>query len=309
MVKALFSLATKDPAVADQHRDSGAWIPLAAAANAEIACQLREKAEQAFFGIDIPLMSGRVGASPLAGSHSEASTLRVARRLDVVSRMAYTIPETGVPGICPQLNEKLAAVWRALNVNSVPTATTPACGLPVNGPPTSTPMSTDTAVVLDYLPLLLRFICLHRGALATKAASPLIAKQPSQEQVKLLVLLVSIALHSTIAEQQRLAAQVLDVVATLVDDITEEARAACARCLKDKMRDSRVNYLFGTMHTLVGPDEGGGGGGSLQLVKEGKGVIGDWKAKQWELLEGGADTSLNLGLFQCREGILKGGPL
>jgi mediator of RNA polymerase II transcription subunit 12 len=306
IVKALFSLATRDPAVADQEAASGAWVPLAAAAGVEIACPLREKAEQAFFGVDVPLWSGRVGASPLAGSHPEASILRAARHLDVVSKMAYTIPETGAPGICSQLNEKLAAVWRALNVNNVPTAATPASGSQMNGPPTSTAMSTDPPVILDYLPLLLRFVCLHREALASKAISPLLAKQPSQEQVKLLVLLVSIALHSTISEQQHLAAQVLDVVATLVDGITEEARAACARCLKDKMRDCRVNYLFGTMNTLVGPEDGGS---ALQLVKEGKGVVGDWKVKQWELLEGGADTSLNLGLFQCREGSLKGGLL
>jgi hypothetical protein len=57
------------------------------------------------------------------------------------------------------------------------------------------------------------------------------------------------------------------------------------------------------MNTLVGTEEGGT---SLQLVKEGKGVIGEWKVKQWELLEGGADTSLNLSLFHCRVGIAKG---
>jgi hypothetical protein len=220
--------------------------------------------------------------------------------------MAYTIAEAGATGICSQLNEKLAGVWRALNINHGPSATTPASGLQVNGPPTSTPLSTDTRAVLNYLPLLLRFVCLHRGALATKPVSPLLSKQPSQEQVKLLVLLVSIALHSAISEQHQLVAQVVDVVATLVDDITDEARAACARYLKDKMRDSRVNYLFGTMNTLAGLDEGGA---SLQLVKEGKGMVGDWKIKQWELLEGGADTSLNLGLFQCRQGTLKGRPL
>jgi hypothetical protein len=230
----------------------------------------------------------------------------VARHLDIISKMAYTIPEVGALGICPQLNEKFAAVWRALNINNVPSATTPASGSQLNIPPISTPMSTDAALVLDYLPLLLRFVCLHHRSLITKVTSPLGGKPPQQDQVKLLILLVCIALHGTISEQQKLAAHVFDVVATLVDEMSEEARATCARCLKDKMRDGRVNFLFGTMNTLVGSEESGS---SLQLVKEGKVVIGEWKVKQWELLEGGADTSLNLGLFQCREGTRKGGTI
>jgi mediator of RNA polymerase II transcription subunit 12 len=303
IVDALFSLAAKDTDVEEETVASDAWVPLARAVHRGIAFQLRERAEEAFFAVDLPMLSGRPGASPLAGQSPGASILRVARHLDIISKMAYTIPETGAVGVCPQLNEKLAGVWRALNVNNVATATTPAPGSHLNVPPTLTPLSTDTAVVLDYLPLLLRFVCLHRGALTTKAASPLVAKQAAQDQVKLLVLLVCIALHPTIAEQHSLAAHVLDVVATLIDDMTEEARCAVARCLKDKMRDARVNFLFGTMNTLIGPEEGGG---SLQLVKEGKGVIGEWKVKQWELLEGGADASLNLGLFQCRVGTMKG---
>jgi mediator of RNA polymerase II transcription subunit 12, fungi type len=303
IVDALFSLAAKDADVEDENVASDAWVPLARAVNKGIASQLRERAEEAFFAVDLPLLSGRPGASPLAGQSSGASILRAARHVDIVSKMAYTIPETGALGMCPQLNEKLAAVWRALNIINVPTATTPAPGSHLNVPPTATPMSTDTVLMLDYLPLLLRFVCLHRGALTTRVASPLVPKQPAQDQVKLLVLLACIALHPTISEQHSLAAHVFDVAATLVDDMTEEARCAAARCLKDKMRDAQVNFLFGTMNTLIGPEEGGG---SLQLVKEGKGVIGEWKVKQWELLEGGADASLNLGLFQCRVGTMKG---
>jgi mediator of RNA polymerase II transcription subunit 12, fungi type len=302
IVDALFSLATKDPTDEGNGMSSDAWLPLAAAVNKEIACQLRERAEQAFFAVNLPLSSSRPGASPLV-SHSEASIIRAARNLHAVSKMAYTIPEAGDLAVCSQLNEKLTVVWRTLNINSVPTATTPVSGSYLNVPPNSTPSSTDATLLFDYLPLLLRFACLHRGALSTKVASPLTGKQPHQDHVKILVLLACIALHPTVSEYHKLVGHVFDVMATLVDNISEEARAICARCLKDKMRDPRVNYLFGTMNTLVGTEEGSS---SLQLVKEGKGVIGEWKVKQWELLEGGADTSLNLSLFQCRVGIAKG---
>jgi mediator of RNA polymerase II transcription subunit 12, fungi type len=302
IVDALFSLAAKDPADEDNVVSADAWLPLAAAVNKELACQLRERAEKAFFAVNLPLSSSRPGASPLVG-HSDASIIRVARHLHIVSKMAYTIPEIGDLAICSQLNEKLAAIWRALNVNNVPTATTPASGSYLNAPPSSTPSSTDVTLLLDYLPLLLRFACLHRGSLSAKVTSPLAGKQSHQDNVKLLVLLACIALHPTVSEHHKLAGNVFDVMATLVDNTSEEVRAICARCLKDKMRDPRVNYLFGTMNTLVGTEEGAS---SLQLVKEGKGVIGEWKVKQWELLEGGADTSLNLSLFQCRVGIAKG---
>jgi mediator of RNA polymerase II transcription subunit 12 len=302
MVDALFSLATKDPADEDNGVPSEAWLPLAVAMSKELACQLRERAEQAFFAVNLPLSSSRPGASPSVG-HSEASIIRAARHLHVVSKMAYTILEAGDLVVCSQLNEKLAVVWRALNVNNVPTATTPVSGSYLNIPSNSTPSSADAALLFDYLPLLLRFACLHRGALSTKVTSPLVGKQPPQDHVKLLILLASIALHPTVSEHPKLVGHIFDVVATLVDNISDEARAICARCLKDKMRDPRVNYLFGTVNTLVGTEEGGS---SLQLVKEGKGVIGEWKVKQWELLEGGTDTSLNLSLFQCRVGIAKG---
>jgi mediator of RNA polymerase II transcription subunit 12 len=305
IVDALFSLATKTTVVEDSAVASDAWLPLATAVNKGTACQLRERAEQAFFTVNLPLLSSRPGASSLGG-HLEASILCVTRHLDVVSKMAYTIPETGDVGIWSQVNEKLAAVWRALNVNNVPTATTPVSVSHLNVPPASTPMSTDAGLLIDYVPLLLRFVCLHRGALTSKATSPLAGKQPQQDQVKLLVLLVCIALHPTVSEEPNLVGHIFDVVATLVDGISEEARSTCARCLKDKMRDARVNFMFGTMNTLVGSEEGGG---SLQLVKEGKGVIGEWKVKQWELLEGGADTSLNLALFQCRVGGVTGAPV
>ena len=305
IVDALFSLTAKDPVAEDDVVPSDSWLPLATAVNRGVACQLRERAEQAFFAVNLPLSSSRAGASPFVG-HSETSIIQLTRHLNVVSKMGYTILETGDLAICSQLTEKFAAMWRALNINNVPTATTPASGSNLNIPPTSTPSSTDATLLLDYLPLLLRFSCLHRGALTTKLTSTLAGKQPQQDQVKLLVLLVSIALHPTVSEQHDLVGYVFDVVAILVDDITEEARASCARCLKDKMRDARVNYLFGTMNTLTGTEEAGH---SLQLLKEGKGVIGDWNVKQWELLEGGADTSLNLGLFQCRIGNGKGGQM
>ena len=304
IVDALFYLAAKDPIVEDDFVPSDVWLPLATAVSKGLAYQFRERAEQAFFAVNLPFLSGRPGASPMTG-HPEASITIVARHLNIISKMAYTIPEIGHLSICSQLNEKLTAVWRALNGNHVPSATTPASGSYLNAPPTSAPSSPDVNMLLDYLPLLLRLACLHRGSLIAKLTLATAAKQP-QDHNKLLILLVSIALHPTISERNEIVSYIFDVVATLVDDISEEARAACARCLKDKMRDARVNFLFGTLNTLAGSDEAGS---SLQLVKEGKGVIGEWKVKQWELLEGGADTSLNLGLFQCRVGNAKGSHL
>ena len=302
IVDALLSLA-----VAGSNEDIGSqarWVPLVASVGADIARRVREKAEHAFFSLGIPLVQGRPGASPLFGQPEDIIT-EAAKYVDVVAKTAYTISDTADAIICAQLNDKLAQVWRALNVQH-PAPGTPLPGLHLNLPqtPTAAAPLSDTQSLCTYLPLVLRLTCLHRRSSSNNEGATPINKQSQQNQVKLCVLLVSIALHPGLTGQTELTSHILDVVATLVDGLTDDVRAWCARGLRDKMKDSRIAFLFGNMNTLTTLE---GAGHVLQLVKEGKGVIGDWKPKQWEILESnGTETSLNLGLFQARAGNRKG---
>jgi len=93
----------------------------------------------------------------------------------------------------------------------------------------------------------------------------------------------------------------LFVAATLVDDLSDEARMLCARFLKDKMRDVRVQFLFGSVNAM-GSVMGAEIGAGLQMVREGRGPVGEWKPKQWEVLEGGVEPWVGLGLFGARKG-------
>ena len=166
---------------------------------------------------------------------------------------------------------------------------------------------------LDHLKYLLQLACVKRPS--SSGGLVVSSKQSQQEQLKLVALILSIALHpvfsSTSIFTEKSSAEkanycidlAFDVAATLVDGISEESQRFCARILKDKFKDSRVKWLLGSVNSF-GSDRAQEVSHGLQMVKEGRGVVGSWQPKVWDMMESTSgregDTSLALGLFGAR---------
>ena len=276
--------------------DSNHWPMLFSVLDADAARRVREKAEEAFFVITPTFGGVRPGVSSLMVM-SHADLQMASKLLDIVGKTSHTI-SSGIPNIASRLIDRFGAILRYLG------------GTPTSAliPASVMPSAEISSILVAYLPLLLRMTCLHRSAFSPTtvsiSASPpapnsAMNKQIQQEQVKILVLLSSIALQPALAAApyKNIVSHVLDVAASLVDEVADDMRTLCCRVLKDKMRDPRMHFLFGRMNVVV---EIGSPGNGLQIVRDGKGVVGEWRIKQWELLEGGAEASLSLSLFQSR---------
>jgi hypothetical protein len=230
--------------------------------------------------------------------------------LRVISQTAYSIPAGGVQATFPTLIERFAVVLRGLIAVKVP-ASHDNVKQPTSHP--ASPMEESTTGNLEhltaYLTVLLQMTSIHRGACVSRAeplSSPTAPpKQNQQDLVKMLVLLTNIALHPLLDGVPGVVSHIFDVAATIVDDASDDVRMLCARILKDKMRDPRAEYLFGSANNNKGivagqenPQSGWTTDG-LQIVKDGK-RVGEYRARNWEMLEGGADTSISLSLFDTR---------
>ncbi len=223
--------------------------------------------------------------------------------------MTPSTPVTSAPPVIPGLN--------APSTSMVPpqaVATTSTLAAVAND---STNGACPTAC-LRSLKYMLQMVCLQRPSLLAAGRAGTNGKQGQSEQVQLLVRLASIATHPAMTaastqqankDQQTMANDVIhstfDIIATIVDEVSDDVNMMCAKLLKDKLHDGRVRYLFGTIN-MLGSAQVQDMGHGLQLVKEGKGVIGDWKPRMWEVLDNGHgkenETSLGLGLFGARYG-------
>ena len=211
-----------------------------------------------------------------------------------------------------QLIEKVSLIHRMLSNTSTfavsPMATStpiPGLGLTPAAPTPSLPSPDTIAIVSQYLPLLLRMTCLQR--LSTNTSPAILTKGAQQEHIKLAVLLTTLALHPTLKSTE-MPSRILAVVSTLVTQpqFTEEMHLYCAKLLKDKLRDPRVMFLFGSVN-LCGSASVKDVGEGLQLHKESTaGRVGEWKTwvRDWEVIEpsGGGEGSswVGLGLFEAR---------
>lgn len=170
---------------------------------------------------------------------------------------------------------------------------------------------------LEHLELIARVASMKAGSFgsqvnATNSASP---KQVQTEQMKILALLASIATQPVLTQllqsdmenrQKKLIREcmsfTLDVAARIADDLSEEARGQCAKVLKEKIRDERILWLVGSMNMNAVFQNAAGQG--LSIMHESKGYMGEFRPKQWEMLESGGgkegDTCLGLGLFGAK---------
>ena len=162
--------------------------------------------------------------------------------------------------------------------------------------------------------MFLRMISM-KASTFTVSTSTTLAKALQNEQIKLIALLASIATQPLLAQlsqstfddtsRTRIQSTIsfaLDVAARLADDLPEEARILCTKILKDRMRDERIQWLVGSMNTTASFN--GAAGHGLVMMHDSKGYMGDYKPKQWEMLESGggkdSDTCLGLGLFGAK---------
>jgi hypothetical protein len=302
----------------------------------EVATLIRHKVENEFLEASPKLPPGKA-TSPLAAVFP-GETQQLA---SIIERAFQVCRKDTVPsvGFMSQLIDRLSLYFKSLAYASVgPSAPNTAAhpAIPgISGPSTAmnTPQmaaapSTPTTSAsehassvcslpcLSYLKYMLQMVCLQRPALILAGRNGPNSKQGQSEQVQLLVRLASIATHPVMVaaskqqgnrEQQALAKDVIlsmfDIIATIIDEVSDEVNMMCGKLLKDKLQDGRVRYLFGSI-SMLGSVQVQDMGQGLQLTKEGKGIIGEWKPRMWEVLNSGSgkenETSLGLGLFGAR---------
>ncbi|ETN46913.1 uncharacterized protein HMPREF1541_01102 [Cyphellophora europaea CBS 101466] len=197
--------------------------------------------------------------------------------------------------------------------------------------------------IIDYFRVLLNLLCLQRPAPPAASDAKAAPSKTNQEYVRVLSYLAFIATHPAFllpsttfpaspALQQR-AREVVDfaydVMATFVDDLSEESRILCSRILKDRLTEgatgpayaavkesqARLRWLFGSINAMGSDMPSAEEMGKGLLVKrsvpgggaDGKGAaetVKDWKPRIWEVLEsqgrGDGEVSVGLGLFGAR---------
>lgn len=208
----------------------------------------------------------------------KSSSLETAKLyLAIVEKLAYSIPETGVPSVVPVIVDKMDALLHRLvtmqtNFNS----------LTVNNRGASTAHLVQARLTFErslafWFSALLRMVVMHRAAFSSGSS---LAPKPQgvQEQTRLLVSIFCVSLarlpdnvlrlfpaadyfpHRVPSEGYRpcpgilLQTHALDVAASLIDVFPDESRQHCARFLKEKcppfiqyQNDLRFLYLLGPM--------------------------------------------------------------
>lgn len=235
---------------------------------------------------------------------------------------------------------------------SVASPSTPSLGVQNFGGnlPPSSPMDIQSRplpnTIVDYFRILLNLICLQRAPAKKTDAPPQVKTAAhSAENVRILAYVAHIATHPSFLlsrttfpnspQLQQRSREVVDyaydVMATFVDDLTDEGRMLCAKILRDRIVDgpsgipasglalvkesqSRLRWLFGSVNAMGSDMPSAEELGQGLLVKrtvdgkavngEPKTVLSDWKPRTWEVLEsqGRADgeVSLGLGIFGAR---------
>lgn len=285
------------------------WTALLPAAGPEAAHYVRTRAEEAFFASLPPFLQSRSIMAPFESSNHVLET--ATKFLEITFATGDAVAGQCASSTMAQLIEKFSLAHRTLShMNAIavsPMATsTPIPGLGLTpAAPTPGLASPDTvAAVSQWLLLLLRMTCLQRLSSDTNLA--MLTKAAQQEHIKLAIVLSTLALHPALKATD-MSSRILAVVSTLIThpQFTDEMHNYCARLLKDKMRDVRVLFLFGSVN-MCGSASVQDVGEGLQLHKEGTGRVGEWKqwVRNWEVIEpsGGGEGSswVGLGMFDAR---------
>jgi hypothetical protein len=266
----------------------------------------------------------------------------------LVDKLQYFLKFLGPSGSIPQVSSPAASQKLAAASPSTPSlANIPSISSQLNpSSPAETSGRHVPDTIIDYFRILLNLLCLQRPVPVRPGAVGL-ASKPTQDYVRILAFLGFIATHPAFLlpsttfpnsrELQQRAKEVVDfaydVMATYVDELSDESRIVCARVLKDRINDNgplgpayaavkesqaRLKWLFGSVNAN-GSDmpsaEDLGQGLLVKRVLSGEPktpassqaeLLKEWRPKVWEILEsqGRADgeVSLGLGLFGARHG-------
>ena len=293
---------------------------------AGIQDRTRARAEQQFYESLPKFFQAKSVSQPLQFTARERS--KSLEALSKLTSLGAARPGSVASESNGMLIEKLTIVAKTLgaktdanaNLNTVTSPSSPTSpafqslqnALP---PPHWDSRYRDTIMnVLEYLNMLLRVTSTKSGLFAIASGATL-PKASQNEQIKLIALLASIATQPSLAQllqansdehtKTKIRESVsftLDVAARLADDLSDEARILCTRILKDRLRDERIIWLVGSMVSCAGVNNAAGHG--LVVMHEAKGSLGEFRPKQWELLESGGgkegDTCLGLGLFGAK---------
>lgn len=291
----------------------------------EVSAQVRAMTEQQFYSTMPKILQGRGVNQALHHSPVDRQRgMQVVNRLVSLGPAKYVHATADTNGM---LIERLTVIHKVLAAKGEITqglgnvsASSPVSPGGNSGSSTSgmdQRQRENVLNVLDHLRLVSRVASMKAGSFgsqvnATNSAS---AKQVQTEQMKILALLASIAAQPVLtqllqsdmdAEQKRSIREctsfTLDVAARVADDLSEEGRGQCAKILKDKIRDERISWLVGSMNMNASSQTAPGQG--LTVMHHQKGNVGEFKPKQWEMLESGGgkegDTCLGLGLFGAK---------
>lgn len=301
----IFAAGKKTP-----EEESGSWTALLTVLGIDAARKVRQQAEDAFFSLPPP--------HPRESRNDQSGQRLVA----IIEKTSFTIQDSGSLATATILAERLQALFRLVSLQSHQAVNEDGDELAI-----------WTGPLRDYLTLLLRLTSLHRPSFCLTPSAPQSSTAQTQSQVliRTLLLLTSLALHPSLqiimtpaassANHKEppilLSTYALDVAALLSDNLSEESRLLAAKTLKDRMRDPRAQFLFGSLNcgSSSSPDphneliisrEGGPGKEPLST---------EYKVKSWELVQGissagagaagtntaaGNDTSMSLSLFQGR---------
>lgn len=219
-------------------------------------------------------------ADDLSSSDGAASTDAIESAklyLTIIEKLAYSIPEAGVPSVTPLLVERLDLLLQKLIIMQTnPNSFAESRSVSSSGPVVMAKFNFERSLAF-WFSALLRMTVLHRSAFNAPASFG--PKAGSlQEQTRLLVSIFCISLarlpdnilrlfptadyfpHTIQPKNLRpcpgilLQTHALDVAASLIDSFPDEARLQCGRFLKEKcppflqfQNDRRFLYLLGPM--------------------------------------------------------------
>ncbi|GKZ36683.1 RNA polymerase II mediator complex subunit [Aspergillus brasiliensis] len=251
-------------AMADARSKRSHWYGLVSLMNQDAVRQIRERAEKGFFSV--PILEEPIDDPTVADKSNSIETARL--YLAIIEKLAYSIPETGVPSVAPMLVEKMELLLQKfITMQPNPSAAAESCQA-------AQARSNFERSLAFWFSALLRLVVIHRSAFNTPALTP--KPVGLQEQARMLVSIFCITLarlpdrvirlypsanyfpHPVQSESYRpcpgilLQTHALDVAAALIDTFPDEARQQCARFLKEKcppflqfQNDSRFLYLLG----------------------------------------------------------------
>ena len=208
--------------------------------------QIRERAERGF--LSIPMFNTDDPSSPATDPNS-VETARLC--LTIIEDLSSTIPDVGAQSITPVLVEKMDLLLRKIvTMQNNPKHAT-------GDQPSRSHVEFEKTLGF-WFPALLKLVAIYRP---TSAQPPTPKPSNLQEQSRLLISILCISLSRSDATPSdtgiSMQTHALDVAASLVDTLPDEARRQCARFLKDRcppftrfQNDPRYTYLLGSITDL-----------------------------------------------------------